>query len=148
MYEGCRSEAELTHINENYVVHGMECVGSAEVQVIRSWGLTQSSIISESVIWTNSSNFCSEREFESPIEAFYSKLNLLGIIGCDYGHAQRVWREFGMKDLGDYHDLHLKTDMLLLSNAFETFKNKFFRTFCPQSGSLLHLSQIGLAILP
>ena len=41
----------------------MECVGSAEVQVIRSWRLTQSSIISELVIWTNSSNCCSEREF-------------------------------------------------------------------------------------
>ena len=57
-----------------------------------------------------------------PVEAFNSKLSLLGISECDYNYAQRVWREFGMKDLGDYHDLYLKTDVLLLSNVFETFK--------------------------
>ena len=36
-------------------------------------------------------------------EAFYSKLSLLEINECDYDHAQRVWRVFGMKNLDDYH---------------------------------------------
>ena len=49
-----------------------------------------------------------------PIEAFYSKLNLSGISEYDYDHAQRVWKKFGMKDLGDYHNLYLKVDVLLL----------------------------------
>ena len=57
-----------------------------------------------------------------PIEAFYNKLNLSRISECNYGHAQIVWREFGMKDLGDCHDLYLKMDVLLLSNVFETFR--------------------------
>ena len=57
-----------------------------------------------------------------PTEAFYSKLNLSGISECDYDNAQRVWREFGMDNMGDYHDLYLKTDVLLLSNVFKTFR--------------------------
>ena len=56
------------------------------------------------------------------IEAFYSRLNLSSISECDYDHTQRVWKEAGMKNLGDYHDLYLKTDVLLLSNTFKTFK--------------------------
>ena len=66
------------------------------------------------------------RKFEenclSLIETFYSRLNLLDISECDYDHAQRVWREFGMKNLRDYHDLYLETDALLLSNIFKIFR--------------------------
>ena len=60
-----------------------------------------------------------------PKEAFYSKLNMSGISEYDYERAQRVWREFNIKNLGEYHDLYLKTDMLLLSNVTETFRNTF-----------------------
>ena len=38
-----------------------------------------------------------------PREAFYSKLNMAGIRE-DYEHARRVRKEFGLKDLGEYHD--------------------------------------------
>ena len=57
-----------------------------------------------------------------PIEAFYSKIDLSEIIESDCNHAQKVWKEFGMKTLGDYHDLYLKMDVLLLSNVFEAFR--------------------------
>ena len=56
----------------------------------------------------------------TPVEAFYSELNLSEISECDYDHAQNVWEGFGMKNLGDYHDLYL--NVLLLSNIFETFR--------------------------
>ena len=56
------------------------------------------------------------------IKVFYSKLNLSGIKECNYGHTQRVWRVFGKKNLGDYHDLYLETNVLLWSNVFETFR--------------------------
>ena len=57
-----------------------------------------------------------------PREAFYSKLNMAGVREEDYEHANRVWKEFGLKDLGEYHDLYLKTDVILLANVFEAFR--------------------------
>ena len=56
-------------------------------------------------------------------EAFHSNLNMSDISKYDYEHAQKVWKEFKLKNLGEYHDLYLKTDTLLLSNVFEAFMN-------------------------
>ena len=45
-----------------------------------------------------------------PIEAFYSNLNMTNVREDDYKHAQKVRKEFGIRNLGDYHDLYLRTD--------------------------------------
>ena len=58
-----------------------------------------------------------------PKEKFCSKLNDCGISDEDYEHAQKVWKEFGIENMGDYHDLYLKSDVLLLANVFEEFRN-------------------------
>ena len=57
-----------------------------------------------------------------PKEAFHSKLNMSGVSDQDYEHTHRVLSEFGIKDLGEYHNLYLKTDVTLLTNIFEAFR--------------------------
>ena len=49
----------------------------------------------------------------APRDAFYSKLNMTGVKDEDYEHANRVWKEFGIKNLGEYHNLYLKMDVIL-----------------------------------
>ena len=58
-----------------------------------------------------------------PKEAFYSKLNDDHISNEDYEHAQKVWEAFDCKILKDYHDLYLKSDVILLADVFETFRD-------------------------
>ena len=58
----------------------------------------------------------------SPQEASYSKVSDDNIREEDYTHAQKVWTAFWCKDMGDYHDLYLDTDVLLLAGVFETFR--------------------------
>ena len=54
-----------------------------------------------------------------PIEAFYSNLNMSNVSKNDYEHAQRVWKEFRIRNLGEY----LRTDVILLANVFEAFRD-------------------------
>ena len=41
----------------------------------------------------------------------------------DYQHAQRVWKEFEIDNLGAYHDLYLRTDVVLLANVYEALRD-------------------------
>ena len=55
--------------------------------------------------------FCSE---------FYSK----DITNRDYTRVQKVFEVFNLKNLGDYHDLYVQSDTLLLADVFENFRRK------------------------
>ena len=58
-----------------------------------------------------------------PNDAFYSTLTEEDISEIDYTHAQRKFNHFNMTDLGDYHNFYLLTDVLLMADVFENFRD-------------------------
>ena len=56
-------------------------------------------------------------------EDFYDPLHLEDITDEDYEHAQKVWDTFNIKNLGEYHDLYVQLDTLLLSDVYENFRD-------------------------
>ena len=54
-------------------------------------------------------------------EEFYSNLNKKEITDADYMHGKRVYKDFEIKNLGEYCNLYLKSDILHLADVFENF---------------------------
>ena len=76
-------------------------------------------------------------------ESFYSELNKEGITDEDYAHAQKAWDTFNIKNVGEYHDLYVQSDTLLLADVFENFRDKCIETY--QLDPAHFLSATGLA---
>ena len=53
----------------------------------------------------------------------YSNLNIEDITNVDYRHGKTVFEYLINKHLGDYHDLYVQSDTLLLADVFENFRN-------------------------
>ena len=69
---------------------------------------------------------CPERFNETqlpPKSAFYSMLTESGISDADYERAKHIWNHFNIKNMGEYHDLYMLTDVLLLADVFATFRD-------------------------
>ena len=64
-----------------------------------------------------------------PKEVFYSNLNLEDISDEDYTHTQKVWDVFEINNIGDYHDLYVQSDTLLLADIYENFRNMCFEKY-------------------
>ena len=62
-------------------------------------------------------------------EAFYSNLNMQDITYVDHRHVKRVFKNLSNKNLGDYHDLYVQSDTLLLTNVFENFRNMCIKVY-------------------
>ena len=58
-----------------------------------------------------------------PKKDFYSELNLEGISDEDYAHTQKAWDVSEINNRGEYHDLYVQSDTLLLADVFENFRN-------------------------
>lgn len=64
-----------------------------------------------------------------PREAFFSKIRGETVSVEDYNHAQNMWKHFEIKNLGEYSDMYLMIDVLLLTDIFEKFRNICFNTY-------------------
>ena len=52
---------------------------------------------------------------------FYN-LNLKSITDSNYNDAKTICKDFEIKNLGEYHDLYLKSDLLLLADVSKNFR--------------------------
>ena len=64
-----------------------------------------------------------DQEVLPDIDAFRSRLKDADITTEQYEQAQRIWSKFECKNMGDYHDLYLRLDCLLLADIFEDWRN-------------------------
>ena len=62
-------------------------------------------------------------------EVFYSSLSNSNISKKDCKHAQKVWKTFNSKNMGDYHDLYVGLDTLLLVDCFENFRDMCLQNY-------------------
>jgi hypothetical protein len=53
------------------------------------------------------------------IDKFYSSLTKEEISQEEFKHAVKVWKYFKIKNLGEWHDIYLKLDVLFLTDVFE-----------------------------
>ena len=56
-------------------------------------------------------------------EPFYSNLNVKGITNVDCRHSNSLFKKFKLKHLGEYHDLYVQSDTLLIADVFGNFRN-------------------------
>ena len=80
-------------------------------------------------------------------KAFYGKLYLEDISDEDYIHPQKVFEELKLENLGDYRDLYVQSDALLLADACEIFWNKCIEIYELDPAHFLSAPWVSMASL-
>ena len=62
-------------------------------------------------------------------ESFYSNLTMENITEMDYIHANNVFITFKLNNVGDYHNLYVQSDTLLLADVFENFRKACIKMY-------------------
>ena len=70
-------------------------------------------------------------------EDLYSCLNMEDITGADYVRAKSICKEFEITKLGEYHDLYVQSNTLLLADVFENFINTCINIYGLDSAKFL-----------
>ncbi|XP_031558177.1 uncharacterized protein LOC116294670 [Actinia tenebrosa] len=99
------SLANLVKYNTNFPIsskYGAERKGVYPYEYMDSWERFQESLPSK--------------------DCFYSTLNESGIKDEEYQHALDVWQKHDCQTMGDYHDIYLRSDVVLLADVFQSFR--------------------------
>ena len=72
-------------------------------------------------------------------EDFYSNLNMEDISDIDYRHANNVIKRFKLENLGNYHDLYVQSDTLILVDVFNNFRDMSIKEYELDSAHFLSL---------
>ena len=62
-------------------------------------------------------------------ESFYSNLNMEDIDDIDYRYGNYVFNKLKLNNLGDYDDLYVQSDTLLLADVFENFRDMCLKEY-------------------
>ena len=62
-------------------------------------------------------------------ELFYSSLNMENIDDIDYRNGNNAFKKFKLKNLGEYHDLYVQGNTLLLADVFENFRSLCLKVY-------------------
>ena len=91
--------------------------------------LGDSEIVFAKGVYPYSYMTCREKFAETelpPIDAFYDKLRDENLDECDYARAREIWESFQITNMQQYHDHYLLSDVLLLADVFENFRNSVY----------------------
>ncbi len=78
--------------------------------------------------YTDSHEKFTEKKLPSK-KCFFNKLYNCHITDEQYNHALNVWKTFECHNLGEYSDLYLKSDVLILADIFENFRDVCLKTY-------------------
>ena len=59
------------------------------------------------------------------------------ITDANYAHSKGVCKDFEIKHLGEYHDLYVQSNTLLLADVFENFRNMCINIYERDSAKFL-----------
>ena len=74
---------------------------------------------------------------------FYSHLNMENFTDVDYIHTERIYKDFEIKNLGEYHDSFVQSDISLLAGVFNKCKNMCFEIYGLDSAYFLSVLGLG-----
>ena len=77
-------------------------------------------------------------------EDFYSNLNREDISDIDYRHANNMFKVFKLENLGDYHDLYVQSDTLLLADVFNNFRDMCIKEYELDLAHFLSLPRLAM----
>ena len=83
-----------------------------------------------------------------PEKDFYSNLTREDITDGTYKHGERVWKYFWMQNLGQYHDLYMQSNKLLLADVFVSSRNYCIQLYRLDLSYFLPVSRLALQFNP